>query len=218
MSLSTWWAGDPLPHLQPVVGFWVTAAVGAGEIQAINGLTREEGERRLAFGNRLYVGYLGPAAVTYGWVATQAASIGELRAQFSISDSDRYLWDFATHPAFRGRGLYPRLLQAIMRAEAAERFWIINAPENIPSASGIRKAGFTPVGHLSFSSDGTPALASHGRQDRGEAGAALLGVPLVSRSLSPCWRCGREADGCPQCHSGEDSHCDCAGDHPASDT
>jgi GNAT superfamily N-acetyltransferase len=210
VALSTWWAGDPLPELQPVIGFWVARAADAGEITAIDGLTREEGACRMASGHRLYVGYLGAAAVTYGWVATQSANIGELRAQFAITDSDRYLWDFATHPTFRGRGLYPRLLRAIIEAEGARRFWIINAPENLPSDSGIRKAGFTSVGHLSFLADGTPALVSHGCEGRSEAGAALLGVPLVSRRLSPCWRCGRDIDGCPMCRSGEEHHCDCA--------
>jgi GNAT superfamily N-acetyltransferase len=210
MTLSTWWAGDPLPVLQPATGFWVAAAADAGEVQTIDGLTREEGERRLASGHRLYVGYLGAAAVTYGWVATEAANIGELGAQFAISGSGRYLWDFATHPTFRGRGLYPRLLQAILATEATQRFWIINAPENLPSASGIRKAGFTPAGHLSVLADGTPALMSHGVEARSQAGAELLGVPLVSHPLSPCWRCGGVSDGCPICRSGEDHHCDCA--------
>jgi ribosomal protein S18 acetylase RimI-like enzyme len=210
MALSTWWRGDPLPRLQPVTGYWVAAASDSGEIQVIDGLTREEGARRMAAGHRLYVGYLGAAAVTYGWVATQSANIGELRARFAITDSDRYLWDFATHPTFRGRGLYPRLLQAIIEAEAAQRFWIINAPENLPSASGLRKAGFTSVGHLSFLADGTPALVSHGREERSQAGAALLGVPLVSQPLSPCWRCGRDSGGCPTCRSGDEHHCDCA--------
>jgi GNAT superfamily N-acetyltransferase len=210
MALSTWWAGDPLPELQPAIGFWVAAPPDAGEIQAINGLTREEGARRMASGHRLYVGYLGPAAVTYGWVATQSANIGELSAAFAVPKGQRYLWDFATHPDFRGRGLYPRLLQAIIAAEAAERLWIINAPENLPSASGISKAGFTPVGHLSFLADGTSALVSYGREERSEAGAALLGVPLASQRLSPCWRCGQVADGCPMCRSGKEHHCDCA--------
>jgi GNAT superfamily N-acetyltransferase len=210
MALSTWWAGDPLPKLEPVTGFWVARAADAGEIGAIDGLTREEGERRMALGHRLYVGYLGAAAVTYGWVATEAADIGELRSEFAIADAERYLWDFATHPAFRGRGLYPRLLQAIIEAEDAERFWIINAPENLPSASGIRKAGFTSVGHLSFTADGTPALVSHGGEARGQAGAGLLGVPLAWEPLSPCWRCGSAADGCAACRSGEQHHCDCA--------
>jgi GNAT superfamily N-acetyltransferase len=218
MTLSTWWAGDPLPELSFRDGFWVAAAADSGEIASINGLTREEGAARMASGHRLYVGYLGPAAVTYGWVATQAAGIGELRVHFSIPGSDRYLWDFVTHPTFRGRGLYPRLLQAIIQAEAAQRFWIIHAPENVPSGLGIHRAGFTSVGHLSFLADGTPALVSHGRQEHGLAASAMLGVPLVSQRLSPCWRCGRDPEGCPMCRTGDEHHCDCAVGHRVSPT
>jgi GNAT superfamily N-acetyltransferase len=127
--------------------------------------------------------------VTYGWVATSRASIGELALTFPLPSTDRYLWDFATLPEWQGRGLYPRLLQGIVQAEAAERFWIIHAPENLPSGTGMSKAGFQPVGQLSFRHDGEVGLIPLGASDRAEAGAALLGVALVADDLSPCWRC-----------------------------
>ena len=135
-----------------------------------------------------------PAA--YGWVATLSASIGELSLEFSLPASDRYLWDFVTLPEWRGRGIYPRLLQGIVEAEGvqAERFWIIHAPENAASGSGVTKAGFESVGDLSFLREagvGTVALA---RADRARVGAALLGVQFFEavqsdQIVSPCWRC-----------------------------
>jgi hypothetical protein len=75
-----------------------------------------------------------------------------------------YLWNFVTLPAFRGRGIYPRLLEAIIEAESveAETFWIAYAPENHASAAGIHKAGFRTVGQLRYTETGQPA---------------------------PCWRC-----------------------------
>ena len=35
-----------------------------------------------------------------------------------LGPQDRHLWDFVTLPAYRGRGVYPHLLQAILRAES----------------------------------------------------------------------------------------------------
>ena len=58
--------------------------------------------------------------VGYGWAATRRASIGELGLAFALPRDERYLWDFATLPAYRGLGLYPRLLQAMLRAEEEE--------------------------------------------------------------------------------------------------
>jgi hypothetical protein len=76
----------------------------------------------------------GGESVAYGWVADAGAAIGELDVAFRLEANDRYLWDFVTLPAWRGRGVYPHLLQAILRAEEGGRFWIINAPENVASA------------------------------------------------------------------------------------
>jgi GNAT superfamily N-acetyltransferase len=114
--------------------------------------------------------------VTYGWVATREASIGELNLVFPITADSRYLWDFATLPDWQGKGLYPRLLQAIVQAERAERFWIIHAPENLPSGAGIHKAGFQAVGQLSFQHDNSLGLIPFELPERARIGAALLGV------------------------------------------
>jgi GNAT superfamily N-acetyltransferase len=84
------------------------------------------------------MGYIDRTAVTCGWAATREAPIGELNLVFPIAADSRYLWEFATLPEWQGRGLYPRLLQAIVQAERAERFWIIHAPENLPSGARWR--------------------------------------------------------------------------------
>ena len=125
-----------------------------------------------------------------------SASIGELEMAFAVPERDRYLWDFATLPAFRGRGIYPRLLQEILAREGsgAERFWIIHAPENTPSSSGIAKAGFTAVSELSFLPGASVGAVIMERPERARFGAALLGVETYEavqsgRVVSPCWRC-----------------------------
>src|SRR5690242_17487164 len=132
MALATWWAGDQLPALAPLPG--CRAAVTA-EIDALAQLARldpAEVRARLAGGHRPYVAALDGVPAGYGWVAGTGATIGELGVSFALPRGDRYLWDFATLSAWRGRGLYPHLLQGIIAAEAsgAARLWIIHAPEN----------------------------------------------------------------------------------------
>ncbi len=189
MALATWWASDPLIDLTPITGFQVHMATDNEQLAAINHLTVAEVEQRLRAGHLSYVGYMDETAVTYGWVATREASIGELNLAFAIPADSRYLWDFATLPEWQGKGLYPRLLQAIVQIERAERFWIIHAPENRPSGAGMQKAGFQAVGQLSFQHDNRLGLIPFDQRERARIGAALLGVPLIEDGLSPCWRC-----------------------------
>jgi RimJ/RimL family protein N-acetyltransferase len=194
MALWTWWPGDPLPSLATTEPCTVRQVTDPAELAPLTALEDREIQARLATGNRCYVAYVGTAAAAYGWVAVADAAIGELDLHFCLAGTDRYLWDFQTLPAFRGRGLYPRLLQTMLHREGFEaaRFWIINAPENLASARGIEKAGFQVVGDLAFAQDGRAGLLPR-RSDRGVLGAALLRVPLIEPSasggVSPCWCC-----------------------------
>jgi GNAT superfamily N-acetyltransferase len=189
MALATWWKNDPQPALPALPDFEIRLADDDDQLARLNRISVSEVRTRRSDGHRPYLGVVAGMPVTYGWVATRRAEIGELGLTFALSESDRYLWDFATLPEWQGKGLYPRLLQGILQAEAAERFWIIHAPENLPSGAGMSKAGFEAVGQLSFRQDGTVALIGLGAHDRAVTGAALLGVPLVADDLSPCWRC-----------------------------
>ena len=129
--------------------------------------------------------------MTYGWVATREAFISELNLVFPVPAGDRYLWDFATLPRWQGKGLfYPRLLQTILQAEHAKRFWIIHPPHMLASDSeeGIAKAGFASVGQFSKQSDGRvgliPLKVKVAESERAFIGAALLGIPLISLPAS----------------------------------
>jgi GNAT superfamily N-acetyltransferase len=155
MALSTWWHGDALPHLATLPDLAVHVETDVTRLADLTDLEPGEVAARLVAGNRPYVATIDGQPAAYGWVATIAATIGELELDFDVPATDRYLWDFVTLRQYRGRGIYPRLLQAIIQAEApsAGRFWIIHAPENAASGTGIRKAGFTPVSALSFTSD-----------------------------------------------------------------
>lgn len=192
MSLATWWSSDPLPELPVLPGFQVICISDDTALAALNRLEVTEVRARRQAGHRPYVGVLNGTPVAYGWVATREASIGELKLSFQLPPGQRYLWDFATLPGSQGRGIYPHLLQAILRQEMLEagRFWIIHAPENTPSGAGMEKAGLLPVGQLSFRPDGSVGLAPLGSLERAQAGAELLGLPLIETVLAPCWHCG----------------------------
>jgi hypothetical protein len=85
-------------------------------------------------------------------------------------------------------------LQAIVAdvSKEAQRLWIIHAPENLPCGAGMHRAGFEPVGQLSFRAEGGVGLARWGRMSA-QAGAELLGVPIIDAVLAPCWTCGGAA-------------------------
>jgi ribosomal protein S18 acetylase RimI-like enzyme len=195
---------DPVPPLAPLEGLVVRREESATVMAGLQQRDEAEIQRRLDAGHRAYVAWLNGVPAAFGWVATRSAEIGELGSTFAIPSGERYLWNFVTLAAFRGLGVYPRLVDAIVRAESreAERFWIAYAPENHASASGVRKAGFTALAELSFDADGRAAIRPI------VPGAALivsrlLGVPEAHGSLTPCWRCVRAGRGVMYCAPGE---------------
>jgi len=192
MALSTWWLNDPFPDFSPLPGLAFHQTTDYVRLSSINQISLLEVHARRHSGNRPYLATINGQPAAYGWVASETAAIGELNLRFSLPNHHRYLWDFATLPEFRGLGIYPRLLQAILHQELAQadHFWIIHAPENLPSGAGIDKAGFVPIGQLSFTMDGGVGLQPFDDLERARAGAEMLGIPLIDAILSPCWCCG----------------------------
>ena len=183
----------PLPQLPGLV---VRREQDAAVMATLQGRTPAEMTRRFDAGHRAYVAWHEGQPAAWGWVATREAEIGELGSAFTIPRGERYLWNFATLAAHRGRGIYPRLLDAIVRAESreAERFWIAYAPENHASGAGIRKAGFVTLAELSFDASGQPALEDL-RPGGARVAARVLGLPQAADALAPCWRCVRAGRG-----------------------
>ena len=131
-------------------------------------------------GNRPYVAGVGPSPVGLGWCATKETRFGEPAVRFRVPERNAYLWDFVTFPEWRGRGVYARLLRAIVEGEAGvERFWILHQAANQGSARGIAKAGFGVAGEVRFLPGGGLGVAPAGPVDRAWAGAQVLGLPLV---------------------------------------
>jgi GNAT superfamily N-acetyltransferase len=192
MALFNWCASDPIPRLAPLAELSIQPASHFKELAHVNRISLLEVHARRHSGNQPYIAYWKDHPVGYGWVASREACIGELGLTFNLPHDQRYLWDFAILPEYRQHGVFDRLLQAILDHEAreAECFWIIHAPENLSSGEGIDRAGFKPAGQLSFRLDGGIGLQPFNDLARAEAGAALLGVPLIDSILSPCRFCG----------------------------
>lgn len=220
MSFATFWTEDTLTPIASLPGFMAGPAFDWHELAEMNHLSDAEVMDRRMNGHRPFVARMHGEPVAYGWLATSQISIGELDINVELPPDDRYLWDFATLPAWQGRGLYPRLLQSILEQEMqnAKRFWIIHAPENLPSGAGMSKAGFEFVGQLSYTVDGKVGLAPYAdTTKRARIGADLLQVPLIESVLAPCWSCGEmvakhpdkaDADSCwPPKKSGESACC-----------
>jgi GNAT superfamily N-acetyltransferase len=194
---------DPCPRLHPLSGLLIRREPDAAALAALQGRDEAEMMRRFAAGHRAYVAWHDGEPAAWGWVATRAAEIGELGSSFAIPSGERYLWNFATLAPHRGLGIYPRLIEAIVRAESreAERFWIAYAPENHASGAGIRKAGFVDVAELSFDASGRAALRAL-VPGGGRVASRVLGLPEAHDDLAPCWRCVRAGRGRMACAPG----------------
>jgi GNAT superfamily N-acetyltransferase len=149
MPFATWWRGDPLPTLPPLPGLTVRRSLNRALINQMTGLTRPAIEGRIKAENAFFVALLDREPTAYGWAALREGRIDELRFRFAVPPGHTYLWDFETLPPFRGRGIYPHLLQGITALLGeVDRFWIGYEGRNAASARGIEKAGFMIVGDL----------------------------------------------------------------------
>lgn len=206
---------DPVPAMSAVPGLMIVEERSAAWMAELQRRPEAEIQRRFDAGHRAYVATVYGVAAAWGWVATAEATIGELEAQFTVAPNERYLWNFVTLAAFRGQGIYPRLVAGIVEIESAEAdgFWIAYAPENHASGAGIRKAGFELVAELSFDQDGAPVVKEL-LPDGGRMAAALLGLPESHGKVARCWKCVRANRAAPMsCAAGR-----CACDYQRPDT
>jgi GNAT superfamily N-acetyltransferase len=111
---------DAVPSLTQIAAFEVRSTSDVDLLQRLTGRAEHELSRRLQSGHRAYVAWYDGVPAAFGWVATEAAEIGELHASFRIEAGERYLWNFVTLPSHRGLGIYPRLLDAIVRAVSVD--------------------------------------------------------------------------------------------------
>ncbi|HRQ38657.1 MAG TPA: GNAT family N-acetyltransferase [Chloroflexota bacterium] len=141
----TWWRGDELPLLPRLPDFRCERIADVPLLSKLHNLEPAKIEARLNDANTAYVAYIEDQPVGYGWSGANSVGVGSMF--WPITSPDRGLWDFFTLEDARGRGVYPQLLQAILRSEQyeAEKFWIGHRVDNYASKRGIEKAGFQQV-------------------------------------------------------------------------
>lgn len=180
--LWTWWKDDPLSILPPHPDLVAAPTTDIEVLSNLMGVSSTEVTDLFQKGHRAYLAFMDALPVAVGWSASGDAEFGNGLARFHVPARNRYLYYFITLPSWRGRGIYPRLLQYILRSESNEneRFWIVHQRENAASQRGIEKAGFLLASKVYFIAADKLALVppSEGVAERARAGAALLGLPL----------------------------------------
>lgn len=87
--------------------------------------------------------------VHYGWLTERSAQsfITEVQHPYQYPPNSAVMWDFYTHPAYRGKGLYAQSLKQIMGDAAAKAgidfIYIAVLADNFASRKAIERAGFT---------------------------------------------------------------------------
>ena len=180
-----WWRGDPLPALPHLHGLSIERADNRALMTRPMGVEEDEAVARDSRGHQLWLARVGREPVGWGWCATAELDIGELGIVRVLPERNRYLWDFVTVPSWRGRRIYPRLLQAIVTCSPdADRFWIGHDQPNFASARGIARAGFTEVGMLYASDERGFELMPTASLPRIADASALFGVPIIGGSFA----------------------------------
>lgn len=181
MTFATWWRGDPLPNLSPLPSFSTYLSTDEPLIAQLTNLSRQAIATRFQEGKRIYLAFINDVPVAYGWVATREGRISGLQLTFALPTGNCYLHDFVTFPEWRGRGVYPHLLQSIIREEASfDRFWIGYLPDNTASGRGVSKAGFHVVSDLVVTGNRVSGLTLFESSEQALACADVLHLPVVA--------------------------------------
>lgn len=190
MSLYTFTTNNTLPSIPSPAGLKIKECSDAGMLAAMGGTTTEEVKKRFSNEHVAFVAFVNNVPAAFGWMARGKAFIGELNHEMVLPIRNRYLWNFRTLEAFRGMGIYPALLQYIIRFEQkkADRFWVIHAPENKASLKGIQKAGFEYVGKL-YSHGGITTIESTAKSILQEELLAEMDVSISKEDPASCWNC-----------------------------
>ena len=181
MTFATWWRGDPLPNLSPLPSFSAHHSTDAQLIAQLTNLSLQTIATRFQAGKRLYLAFTRGVPVAYGWVATREGRISDLQLTFALPARNGYLHGFLTLPEWRGRGVYPHLLQSIIRQEPSfDRFWIGYLPDNTASGRGISKAGFQVVSDLVVTDGRACGFTLFESSERALANADVFHLPVVA--------------------------------------
>jgi GNAT superfamily N-acetyltransferase len=102
--------------------------------------------QRLARGCRCFAARLGHEVVAYGWLSKDIEWIGEVELEINPHQGEAYIWNCATHPDHRRKGLFRAIVTGIAaqaRSEGLRKLWI--GTLDIPAAKVVEQAGFVPA-------------------------------------------------------------------------
>lgn len=112
------------------------------------------------FGTQSFVAVAGGAIAGFAWVGRYRLRIAEINYQYPLASDELFIYDCFVAPAFRGQGIYPAMIGAILeesRGAGLKRALIAVTSVNRASIRGILKAGFTEFNRIVY-------LNWHGRE------------------------------------------------------
>ena len=191
MALFTFWTGDTLADITGIADTEIKKVFDIPLLSNLTSLSEQALEKRFQSGNEAWVLFYQRLPVSFGWISRGRITIGELSKELVLPQGDAYFWNFRTLEAYRGKGFYPQLLQAMVRNESriSASIWIIAAPEDRSSFRGIIKSGFTPVGILAYNHHQGIVLSPFQNHNRTDVAAKVFDVPLDAGQVRPCWSC-----------------------------
>lgn len=191
MSLYTFSTKSTVPSLKQLQGLHIEESTDLTLLSQMGGITEDEVVKRLANDNLAFIAFFNGQPAAFGWMARGRARIGELAHDFVLPLRNRYLWNFRTMAEFRGRGIYPMLLQYILQYEGAkaEHFWIIHAPENKSSLKGILKAGFRYLGKLYARTEGSAGFEAVSISTEEKSLVVAMDFHFSNEPATSCWNC-----------------------------
>ncbi|MBO9684378.1 MAG: N-acetyltransferase [Flavisolibacter sp.] len=203
MSLYTLTTNQTLPYVPSPAGLTIEECTNLELLAFMANTSVQDVIKRIANDHIAFVAYIHNVPAAFGWMARGKAFVGELNHEIILPLRNRYLWNFRTMEAFRGRGIYPALLQFIIRFEQgkADTFWIIHAPENKASLKGIQKAGFNLVGQL-YTSQGITTIEATKQSHAKRRQLDEMNITVSAENPASCWNCSspylkkREAQCC----------------------
>lgn len=104
---------------------------------------------RFARGCRCFAVSIDGAIAGYGWLSTGTEWIGEIQLEITPQPKQGYIWDCATLPAHRQKGVFRSLLVGISdiaRGDGLKRLWIGTIA--IPAEKALAPSGFMPALHF----------------------------------------------------------------------
>jgi RimJ/RimL family protein N-acetyltransferase len=116
----------------------------------INSHITDAYHKRFAQGDKAIVAYRDESPAHLSWLSLTQIAIDEVQYLWILPETHSCIYDCRTLPAFRGKGIYPEVLQWIVKEllpiHNRKHAWIYAEAGNKASIHGIKKAGFNDAG------------------------------------------------------------------------